>query len=64
MAVEAERPRPHGESSEAPRERVSQCSEHEGSSELEGGNSSRTRHHAGPHGSEDRHEEAVEAERP
>ncbi len=43
---------------------MSRRSEHEGSSELGGSNSSRTRHHAGPDGSEDRHEEAVEAERP
>ncbi len=41
-----------------------QRGEHEGSSELGGGNSSRTRHHAGPHRSENRHKEAVEAERP
>ncbi len=41
-----------------------QRGEHEGSSELRGGNSSRTRHHADLHGSKDRHMEAVEAERP
>jgi hypothetical protein len=61
---EAGRPRLQGESSEAPRERVFQRGEHEGSSELGGGNSSRTRHHADLHRSEDRHKEAVEAERP
>ncbi len=41
-----------------------QHGEHEGSSELGGGNSSRTRHHADLHRSEDRHTEAVKAERP
>ncbi len=61
---EAGRPRLQGESSEAPRELVFQRGEHEGSSELGGGNSSRTRHHADVHRSEDRHTEAVEAERP
>jgi hypothetical protein len=61
---EAGRPRLQGESSEAPRELVFQRGENEGSSELGGGNSSRTRHHADLHRSEDRHTEAVEAERP
>ncbi len=41
-----------------------QRGEHEGSSELGAGNSSRTRHHADLHRSEDRHTEAAEAERP
>ncbi len=61
---EAGRPRLQGESSEAPRELVFQRGEHEGSSELGGNDSSRTRHHADLHGNEDRHTEAVEAERP
>ncbi len=61
---EAGRPRPRGESSKAPRELVFEGSEHEGSSDFRGGNSSRTRHHAGLHRNEDRHKEAVEAERP
>ncbi len=61
---EAGRPRLRGESSEAPRELVFQRGEHEGSSELGGGDSSRTRHHADLHRNEDRHAEAVEAERP
>jgi hypothetical protein len=61
---EAGQPRLQGESSEAPRELVFQRGEHEGSSELGGGNSSRTRHHADLHRSEDRHKEAVEAEWP
>ncbi len=39
-----------------------QRGEHEGSSGLGGGNSSRTRHHADLHKSEDRLKEAVEAE--
>ncbi len=43
---------------------MSQRGEHEGSSGLGGGNSSWTRHHAGLHRSEDRHKEAMEAERP
>jgi hypothetical protein len=43
---------------------VFQRGEHEGSSELGGGNSSRSRHHADLRRSEDRHTEAVEAERP
>ncbi len=41
-----------------------QRGEHEGSSELGGGNGGRTRHHADLRRSEDRHKEAVEAERP
>jgi hypothetical protein len=41
-----------------------QSDEHEGSSELGGGNSSRTRHHADLHRSESRLKEAVEAEPP
>jgi hypothetical protein len=61
---EAGPPRLHGESSEAPRELVFQHGEHEGSSELGSGNSSRTRQHADLHRSEDRHKEAGEAERP
>ncbi len=61
---EAGRPRLQGESGKAPRELVFQHSEHEGSSELGGGNSSRTRHRTDLHRSEDRHTGAVEAERP
>ncbi len=61
---EAGRPQLRGESSEAPRKLVFQHSEHEGSSELGGGNSSRTQHRADLHRSEDRHTGAVEAERP
>ncbi len=61
---EAGRPRLHGESSEAQRELVFQRGEREGSSELGGDDSSRTRHHADLHRNEDRHTETVEAERP
>jgi hypothetical protein len=43
---------------------VFQRGEHEDSSGLGGGNSSRTRHHADLHKREDRLKEAVEAERP
>jgi hypothetical protein len=45
-------------------EEVSQQGEHECSSELGGDDSSRTRHHADLHSSEDCHTETVEAERP
>ncbi len=41
-----------------------QRGEHEGSSELGGGNSSQTRHHADLHRGESRLKEAVEAKRP
>ena len=51
---EVGRPRLQEESSEVPREQAPQG----------GGDSSQTRHHAGLHRSEDRLEEAVEAERP
>jgi hypothetical protein len=61
---EAGRPRLQGESSEAPRELVFQRCEYKNSSGLGDGNSSRTRHHADLHKSEDRLKEAVEAERP
>ncbi len=61
---EAGRPRLLGESGEAPREREFQRGEHNGSSDLGGDDSSRTRHHADLHKSEDRLKEAVEAERP
>ena len=43
---------------------VIQHGEHEGSLELGGNESSRTRHHADLHRNEDRHAEVVEAERP
>ncbi len=61
---EAGRPRLKEESREAPRELAIQRGEHEGSSELGGDESSRTRHHADPHRNEDRRTETVEAERP
>ncbi len=41
-----------------------QRGEHEGSSELGGDDSSRTRHHADLHGDEDRYTETAEVERP
>jgi len=46
------------------RELAIQHGEHEGSLELGGNESSRTRHHADLHRNEDRHVEAVEAEWP
>jgi hypothetical protein len=61
---EAGRPRLQEEFSEAPRELAIQRGEHEGSSELGGDDSSRTRHHADLHRDEDRDTEMVETERP
>ncbi len=61
---EAGQPRLQKESSEAQRELAIQRGEHEGSSELGGHESSRTRHHADLHRNEDRHTETAEAERP
>jgi hypothetical protein len=61
---EAGQPRPQGESSEAPRELVSQQGEHEGSTGLGGDDISRTQHQADLHRDEDSDAELVEAERP
>ncbi len=61
---EAGQPQQQEEFSEAPRELTIQRGEHEGSSELGGDDSSRTRHHADLHRNKDRNKEKVEAERP
>jgi hypothetical protein len=61
---EAGQPRPHGASSEAPRELVFQHGEHEGSPGIKGNDSSRMQHQADLLGDEDRDAEEVKAGQP